>query len=169
MSFVDTHVFKSAFLANRLERLAELIVRQGEMLLSDGGVAVPPRAVSAVLLIGERGALSVADLAKALSQPHQLVTQRAELLLELGIVERVADPDDARRWTLRFTRKGMEQFRRLKQRLSLAADAFAALFKEIDCDLNAAVDRAAKALEAAPLAERVKATAVGPGRRAVRR
>lgn len=165
MSFTDTHPFSGAFLANRLEQLAELIVRQGETFLREGGVDFPPRAASAVLLIGERGPLSVADIAKTLAQPHQLVTQRVELLLDLGVVERVADPDDGRRWTLRFTRKGAEQLRRLKQRLAQAADAFAALFDEIGCDVEAVIARAEKALVQTPLADRVKTREARPVRR----
>jgi DNA-binding MarR family transcriptional regulator len=158
MTFIDAHPLKGAFLVNRLERLAELIVRQGETLLQDGGVEFPPRAASTVLLIGDRGAMSVADIAKALSQPHQLATQRVERLLELGIVERVPDPFDGRRWTLRLTRKGVDQFRRLKLRLVQTVDVFAALFEEIACDLDAAIARASRALEETSLTHRVKPT-----------
>lgn len=157
MAFIDTHSFAGAFVANRLERLAEVIVMQGETLLTDAGIEFPPRTASIVLLIGERGSVSVADVARVLEQPHQLVTQRLELLLELGIVERVADPDDGRRWILRFTRKGSEQHRQLKEQLALTAQAFSDLFKEIGCDVELAIEQASRALARTSLAERVKA------------
>lgn len=152
----DSHPFRNAFVASQLEHLAELIVMQGEAILADAGVEFPSRAVSAMLLIGERGQISAADIADALGQPHQLVTQRIELLIEAGVVDRAPDPEDGRRKILQLTDKGSLQFGRLKLRLDEADKAFAALFKEIDCDLSAMCRRAVDALGQSPLLERVK-------------
>jgi DNA-binding MarR family transcriptional regulator len=153
-SFIDTHPLAGAFVANQLERLAALIVAQGDTLLEEAGVSVPARAVSAVVLIGERGGMAVADIAKTLERPHQLVTQRIDLLIELGIVRRVDDPGDGRRKIVVLTAKGSEQYRRLGASLVRAKAAFAGLFKEIECDLPAAVLRTMEALERLPLANR---------------
>jgi DNA-binding MarR family transcriptional regulator len=99
----------------------------------------------------------VADIAKTLEQPHQLVTQRIELLIELGIVRRADDPDDRRRKIVVLTVKGSEQHRRLNACLVRAKAAFAALFREIECDLPAVVLRAMEALERSPLSARATA------------
>lgn len=146
-----------AFVANQLERLAALIVAQGDALLEDAGVSIPPRTVSIVLLLGERGRLSVADIAKMTERPHQLMTQRVELLIELGIVRRADDPEDGRRKIVVLTAKGSEQHRRLNACLVRAKAAFAALFREIECDLPAVILRAMDALKRSPLSARATA------------
>lgn len=157
MSFIDSHPLRGAFVANQLERLAALIVAQGEDLLRDAGVQFPSRAASTVLLIGDEGEIAVADIAKTLMQPHQLVTQRIELLMDLGLIKRANDPEDARRKIVVLTAKGGEQYRRLKARLVQARAAFAALFEEIGGDLPALILRAMEALNERPLTQRVAA------------
>lgn len=156
-NFVDTHPLRGAFVANQLERLVDLIVLQGLTLLEDAGLVFPSRAVSAVLLIGEHGTLSAADIASALAQPHQLVTQRIELLIGLGVVERVTDPTDGRRKLIELTSFGRDQLKRLQARLVESEQAFSALFAEIQCDLPSIAKRAMDALERAPLLNRIQA------------
>lgn len=157
MRFLDSHPLRGAFVANTLERLVSLIVEQGDALLRDAGMDFPSRAASTVLLLGERTRISAADLAKALGQPHQLVTQRVDLLIERGVVSRAGDPGDARRRILVLTSKGKRQFKALKARLSLAEAAFAALSAEIGCDLSDATRSAIAALERSTVLDRVRA------------
>jgi DNA-binding MarR family transcriptional regulator len=164
MHFIDSHAFRGAFVANTLERLAALIIEQGEDLLRDAGLTFPSRAVSTVLLLGERTCLSAADLAKALGQPHQLVTQRVDLLIDLGIVSRAGDSRDARRRVLVLTAKGKKQFEALRARLVLAEAAFAALFAEIDCDLPGVAVNAMAALRRSSVQDRVHALEKTRGR-----
>ncbi|MEO9969973.1 MAG: MarR family transcriptional regulator [Hyphomonadaceae bacterium] len=154
MTFVDTHPWKEAFVANLLERLVAQITDQGEELLADIGLPFPSRAVSSILLIGERGSISVADIAKTLEQPHQLVTQRIDLLIRLDVVERTVDPNDARRKILKLTPIGRDQFKLLQLRLTQATQVFIDLFKEIDCDLSAVAMRAMSALDQRSITER---------------
>lgn len=160
MAFTDTHALRGAFVAMPLERLAGLIVEQGEAFLRDGGVTFPARAASTILLLGEHGPMSVADLAKRLDQPHQLVTQRVDLLLGLKLVARSDDPQDARRKLLRLTAKGRTQLSRLNERLAIADEAFAGLFAEIGCPLQDVTLRAIAALERTPIVDRARALAV---------
>lgn len=157
MHILDSHPLRGAFIANTLERLAALIVGQGDNLLRDANLTFPSRATSTVLLLGENARMSAAELAKALVQPHQLVTQRVDMLIELGIVSRDTDPQDARRKTLVLTSKGKREYGRLKAHLALADTAFAALFAEIGCDLAGAALLAIAALERSPLQERARA------------
>lgn len=164
MRFLDSHPLRGAFVANTLERLVSQIVEQGDVLLRDAGLDFPSRAASTVLLLGERARISAADLAKALDQPHQLITQRVDLLIELGIVSRAGDPGDARRRILVLTAKGKRQFKALKARLTLAEAAFAALSAEIGCDLLDATRSAIAALGRSSVLERVRALEKTGGR-----
>jgi len=155
-TYTDTHHLRGAFVANLLGRLVNMIVEQGEQLLLDAGIDFPSRSVSTVLMIGEVGKISAADIAVALSQPHQLVTQRIELLLDMKIVKRVSDPKDGRRKILMLTAKGTRQFKQLQKRLALADRAFETLFEDIDCDLISAAERAMDALTSNTILQRVK-------------
>jgi DNA-binding MarR family transcriptional regulator len=165
MPFLDSHRLRGAFAANTLERLVSLIVEQGDALLRDAGLDFPSRAASTVLLLGERARISAADLAKELGQPHQLVTQRIDLLIDREIVSRADDPGDARRRILVLTSKGKRQFKALKARLTLAEAAFAALSAEIGCDLSRAARNAIAALERSSVVARVRALEQRGGRR----
>lgn len=161
--FTETHALKGAFVANRLSALVDLIALQGDLLLQDAGISVPSRAVSCVLLVGDEGQVSAADIAKALQQPHQLATQRVEALIKLGLLKRIDDPEDGRRKILTLSTRGRDQYARLKLRLAEAEQAFNGLFAEIDCDLPAVVERAFQALRATPLLQRIQANAPAAG------
>tara|TARA_R110002124_G_scaffold215362_3_gene381307 strand:+ start:287 stop:808 length:522 start_codon:yes stop_codon:yes gene_type:complete len=155
MTYLDAHPLRGAFVANSFIQLSDLIASQGEAMLRDADLDVPSRAVSILLMIGERGEISAADIAGLLQQPHQLVTQRADLLVDLGLIERRNDPQDGRRKILVLTDRGADQFQRLTVRLAEVAEVFAALFAEIDCDLAAMASRAIAALNRSPILERI--------------
>lgn len=157
MNYIDNHPRQGAFVANKMQRLLELINDQGKDLLKDAGLTMPPRAVSSIQLIGERGQISTADIAKELTQPHQLVTQRIEALIRLGLIERLDDPDDGRRKILALTPLGQRELKILDTRLIEAALAFEDLYNEINHDLSEITMRAMKALSTKPLLDRIKA------------
>lgn len=156
MAYLDTHPLRGAFVSNKFIRLSDLIAEQGEDMLRAADIDVPSRAVSIMLLIGEHGEISAADIAKLLQQPHQLVTQRADLLIELALIKRRSDPRDGRRKILVLTAKGVDQFNRLTERMDRVAAVFAALFEEIECDLAAMAMRAIEALRRSPILERIE-------------
>lgn len=155
MAYVDSHPRHGAFLANQLHRLADLITQQGDDLLMGAGLSLPSRAVSSVLLIGERGQMSAADIAKKLDQPHQLVTQRVEILIELGLVGRIDDPSDGRRKILELTRKGKKELRLVETCLRDAEQVFLDLYQEIECDLSAVTLNALKVLSSKSILDRI--------------
>lgn len=157
MHFIDSHPLHGAFLANKLDRLSDLIVEQGDALLGDAGLAIPSRTVSLLLLIGDKGPMSVADIAGTFGQPHQLVTQRADVLIGLGLVERSADPADARRKLLSLLPAGRRHHADLTRVLTQAAAAMAALFDELGCDLADVAVRAMATLHRTSLRDRVRA------------
>ncbi|UTW54005.1 MarR family transcriptional regulator [Kordiimonas sp. SCSIO 12610] len=155
-TYIDGHPLQAAFVANIWERFVELVVMQGEDILSDVDIEFPSRAVSSILLIGDNEKLTVADIAKTLNQPHQLVTQRIDLLLDLNVVERVPDPVDKRRKIIQLTPKGHEQYKALKARLIEAEAAFLELFDELGCDLSKLAVRAIDLLQNRPLLSRIQ-------------
>lgn len=158
MVYIDSHPRHGAFLANQLLRLVDLISKQGDELLMAAELSLPSRAVSSVMLIGERGQISAADIAKEFAQPHQLVTQRIDILIKLGLVARIDDPSDGRRKILELTRKGKKELRLLKTCLRDAERVFVDLYKDIECDLYSVTLRAMKALSSESIMDR-KATA----------
>jgi DNA-binding MarR family transcriptional regulator len=158
-SFVDDSCFGDAFVGNKLARLVDLIVDQGDALLKDAGLCFPSRAASTILLIDERVNLSAADIAMELSQPHQLATQRVEALTKLGLLERRNDPKDARRKTLSLTTKGKKEAALLKRTLNQAQQAFQNLYKEIEVNLGAVAIQSISALKKDSLSSRIEAAA----------
>ena len=121
------------------------------------GLSFPSRANSTVLYISEHNGASTADIMRELHQPHQLVAQRIDLLMELGVVERLDDPNDKRRKILRLTRKGKKEAALLRNAMKDAIRAFERLFDEIDVEMDEAVRSMTKALADASIGERVKA------------
>lgn len=149
---------RRALLGDSLDALLGLLTRQGQDILQAEGVQFPPRAAPIMLLLlTEDAGLSAADLAKALHQPHQLVTQRIDALLACGVITRRPDPADARRKVLQVTPAGRQQLAQLKDLLDRLEQVYAALFAEIGCDLAEAVLRAEAALRARPLQDRLRA------------
>lgn len=154
-TYIDGHPLRDAFLANRLDRLAGLIVEQGDDMLASAGLSFPSRAVSTVMLIGERRRISAAEIARELGQAHQLVTQRLQLLIQRKIVRRLNDPSDARRKQLALTSRGERELERLLEAVQQTDEAMKRLFEEIECDLAVAALRAMEALGEHPIADRV--------------
>lgn len=155
-NFRDEHALKGAFVSNKLLRLVDLIADQGDDLLREAQITIPARAVACTLFIGDNGQVSLADIAKALDEPHQLSAQRVEGLIELGLLERRDDPKDRRRKVLRLTKDGKTQYQRLLVRLAEIEQALADLYAEIDHDLSAILDSAIDALNRTPLLDRIR-------------
>ena len=155
MNFVTTHRHHTAFLANHLETLASLIVSQAETALKKADIPIRSRAVSALLLIAEREQTTIAEIAESLHQPHQLVTQRIEGLLKIGVIERHPDPSDGRRKLLRLTPHGRDVHQKLDDFLAQMTRVFNDLFKEIDCNLEKQIEAAKVRLAHDNLMERL--------------
>lgn len=155
---------RRVFLARSLEQLLALLTEQGQRILADAGIELAIRSAPIVLLLTKDGPLTAADIAKTLDQPHQLVAQRLDALVDLKLVTRVGDTADARRKLLKITPRGRVQLRLLKERLDVIEAAYARMFAEIDCDLAAKVLEATEALSRAPLPERIRSEMQEPSR-----
>lgn len=156
-NFRDDHALKGAFLSNTLLRLVDLIALQGDDLLREAGITIPARAVATMLYIGDKGEASLADIAKALNEAHQLTAHRVEGIIQLGLTERANDPTDGRRKILRLTGEGQVQYQRLLIRLAEIEQAFLGLYAEIGHNLPGILDQALQALKRSPLLERIQA------------
>jgi DNA-binding MarR family transcriptional regulator len=156
LSGISQKPLRRVFLGDTLDQLSAVILEQGQKALREAGVELSPRVAPIVLLLAKRGPLTAADLAKALQQPHQLVAQRLDALVDLKIIIRVSDPADARRKLLKMTPKGRVQLARLKEMLDLIEAAYERMFDRIGCDLSAKVLEAAEELSREPLADRVR-------------
>lgn len=158
-NFRDEHALNGAFLSNKLLRLVDLIALQGDDLLREAEITIPSRAVACTLFIGDKGQASLADIAKALDEPHQLTAQRVEGLIQLDLLERRDDPDDRRRKALTLTRKGKAQYQLLLVRLAEIERALSDLYAEIGFDLSEILETAIGALRRTPLLDRICRTA----------
>lgn len=157
-NFRDQHALSGAFLSNKLLRLVDLIGQQGNELLGEAEIAIPSNAVACALFIGDKGQASLAEIAKALDEAHQLTSQRVEALIELGLLERTDDPKDRRRKALSLTPAGAAQYQRLLERLADIEQAFAGLYAEIGLAVPAILETAIEALRAKPLADRIRSS-----------
>ena len=158
-NFRDEHALKGAFVSNQLVRLVDLIALQGDDLLREAEITIPSRAVGCTLYIGDNEEVSLADIAKAMDDSHQLTAQRVEGLIKLGLLERRNDPNDGRRKVLSLTKVGKVQYQRLLVRLGEIEKAFAGLYAEIGHDLPTILEDAMEALDRTPLLERIRRNA----------
>lgn len=157
--YLRTHVWRGAFLAHALEAAARTVVDQADAMLRTHGLDIPSRAVSTLLLIGERREITQSEIARTLDHPHQLAGQRIALLTAAGLVDRPKVGADRRRRLLTLTPRGEIQFARLGRLLAQADRAFADLSTELGADLLVLPSRLEAALEGKSLTDRISATA----------
>ena len=147
----------NVFLAHRLRRASDRIVDQVGDLLSKMDLEVPPRGASMLLLIDERGAIGVVEIAHRLRLSHPRIVRMAQRFKELGLVEIEDDPDDARRRQLVTTEKARREAAAIRAFNARLSTVFDQLFAEVDSPLVAVLDRLDAALDANPIAARMAA------------
>lgn len=147
----------NVFVAHRLRRASDRIVDQVGELLAAEGLDVPPRGASMLLMIDERGAIGVVEIAQRLRLSHPLIVRMTQRFEQLGLVKIKGDPDDARRRRLVPTGKGRREAEAIRSFNARLAVMFDALFAEIDSPLVAVLDRLDSALEIASIAARMAA------------
>ncbi len=153
--FVETQ--GNVFVAHRLRRASDRIVDQVGAMLAAEGLDVPPRGASMLMMIDERNAIGVVEIAQQLRLSHPLIVRMAQRFEQLDLVKIEIDPVDGRRRRLVPTEKGRREAEAIRTFNTRLAAMFDALFTEIDSPLVAVLDRLDAALKAAPIAARMGA------------
>ena len=145
--------FSPAFFALLAIRVTDLIEADGGLLMRRLGFALPPRSVSALLLLAD-GPLSVTEIAQQVGMTHAAVIKNVKKLLDLGLAERGEDEHDARRKPLHLTAAGVEQAEAAKRFMQEAGNVYQGLFDEIGVDMFDAMVRLEQALKRQSFAAR---------------
>lgn len=151
--------FHEAYLGKRLQDLLDLAHLQMKDVYAEAGLIIPVEGSSTLQSLKPGAGRALADLARSLDQPHQLVAQRLDKLKALKLVTRRADPKDGRRFEYFLTAEGEVQWRLLDTLMQRLIEVNRALFKEIECDLVSRLDDAVKALKSRAYTQRFDLTA----------
>lgn len=143
------------FLPHILRRLANRFSDACEEVFPELGVLVPPRLVSTVHLLFDRGPQAVTDIAAAVGQSHPFVIKAVKQLKALGLVDTRSDPKDGRRTIIRLTPKGKLQAQRLLDVRPVFEAAYRQLMREADAEIFNSLWRIESALSKAGFSERL--------------
>jgi DNA-binding MarR family transcriptional regulator len=116
-----------AFLAHLLRRLADELIQGAADWYPTVGVTAPPRTISTLLALDDRGPLGVTELAGLLRQQHPLVIVWIKELSRLSLVTSKTDPADKRRTLVSLTGKGRKELSNVRKALVTMEHASAEL------------------------------------------
>jgi len=133
---------RPGFVAHLAERLVDAICAETQRFADAAGIVAPVKTHSALLYLLIRGPASLVEIARSDGQSHQLVASRLAPLEALGLVERMADPDDLRRKPYRLTEAGRDEAAKVRAAIAAHAAAQRELARETGLDLVALLDRA---------------------------
>lgn len=133
---------RPGFVAHLAERLVDAICTETQRFADEAGIVAPVKTHSALLYLLIRGPASLVEIARSDGQSHQLVASRLAPLEALGLVERLADPDDLRRKPYKLTEAGQDEAAKVRSAISAHAEAQRELARETGLDLMAVLDRA---------------------------
>lgn len=153
-SFNAEIAVNAAFLSKRVYDFHLLINKQADKVYKNKGIIFPVATSSTVLFLSTIDSASLAQIARALDHPHQLIAQRVKALLKLELIEGTQDSKDKRRTLYHLTQTGLIQSQLLNDYCKEAADAFNSLSKEVGVDLHVTLNKACTALERTPFSER---------------
>ncbi|WP_130618047.1 MarR family winged helix-turn-helix transcriptional regulator [Dyella amyloliquefaciens] len=145
------------FLPHVLRRLANRFIDTCDDIFPELGLLVPPRLVSSVHLLFERGPQSITDIAAAIGQSHPFVIKAVKQLKALGLVDTRSDPKDGRRTIVRLTSKGKSQAQRLLDVRPVFEAAYRRLMREADAEIFESLWRLEDALGKKDFSDRIAA------------
>jgi DNA-binding MarR family transcriptional regulator len=146
---------RPAFVAHMAERLSDSLCASTQSLADAAGLKAPVRAHSVLLFLLERGPATLTQIALTDGQSHQLLASRLKPLEKLELIERFADPDDARRRPYGLTAAGRAEALAIRSAIAEHARAMETLFAETGIDLVSVLDQALEALRIRPLHQRI--------------
>lgn len=133
---------RPGFVAHLGERLVEAICAETQRFADSAGIVAPVKTHSALLYLLIQGPASLVEIARSDGQSHQLVAARLAPLEKLGLVERIADPQDLRRKPYRLTATGKDEAEKVRAAVAAHAQAQRELARETGLDLVDVLDRA---------------------------
>ncbi len=136
MSLKYFEQLSSAYMAHFCRRLSDLIIEQGTELLHEMKLTTPGTAISTILYLDTYDKVTVAALADALGVSHQMATQRTNTLEKMGLVTRVALPDDKRAKSVKLTSLGKKEAKKLQPLTEELTEVFNDLESELGCALT---------------------------------
>jgi DNA-binding MarR family transcriptional regulator len=102
--------------AELASRLRLVIARASRRLRQEGGGSLSPSATAALATVDRHGPLTPSRLAELERIQRPTATRVVARLEEAGLLDRAADPDDARSSVLRVSARGRELLRRQRTR-----------------------------------------------------
>lgn len=96
-------------------RLRVAVARLARQLRQRTGGGLTPSQLSCLVSVERMGPVRLADLAAREAVAPPTLTRIVAALVEIGMVERQADPDDARAARITATPKGCEALRRVRE------------------------------------------------------
>ncbi|AJD42025.1 MarR family transcriptional regulator [Rhizobium sp. SEMIA 4085] len=149
---VDDVVRTLGFLCmgSRFRRIGERLQADTQQIIEEYGIAIQAAQYPFLAALDRAGPLTIGELAQAVGITQPGATRTVSQLLELGLVDMQAAPDDQRRRLISLSRKGQELVDYSKQsvwpRISAAvADLCGDLNGPILAQLAAIEDRLAEA------------------------
>jgi DNA-binding MarR family transcriptional regulator len=127
------------FLAHRLRRVSDAILRDVGAVFRARGIELPPRGGSLVMLLAESGRLPVTEAAHRLKLSHPLIITLSKTLAGAGFVVTASDSRDKRRRLLSLTKKGRELAAILEGVNRSLSRSYREIFDEAGIDLFAAI------------------------------
>jgi DNA-binding MarR family transcriptional regulator len=143
------------FLPHIMRRLANRFVEACDVVFPDFGIVVPPRLVSTMHLLFERGPRSITDIAATIGQSHPFVIKAVKQLKALGLVDTRPDPKDGRKTIVKLTPKGKGQAQRLLDVRPVFEAAYVRLMAESDAKIFDSLWRMENALGKVTFSDRI--------------
>jgi DNA-binding MarR family transcriptional regulator len=125
-------------------RLRLAITRTARRLRQEAGEDLSPSQAAVLATLDRHGPLSPSELAAREQVKRPTATRVIARLVEAGLVERTADPDDRRCALVSLTAEGRALLRRLRERKTAY---LATRLHKLDADDTQALERAADVLE----------------------
>ena len=126
-------------------QLRLVITRTARRLRQEAGTDLGPSQTAALATVERHGPLTPTELARMERIQRPTATRIVARLEEVGLVERVRDPRDARSFTVRATAEGRALMKKLRTRKNAY---LARRLRDLSDDDLATLDRAAAILEA---------------------
>lgn len=145
-----------AFVASAMRRVSDQFFAGSSEWHRELGIAAPVRTWSALLLLDERGALGITEIAGALRQSHPTVIEWVRALGGAHLVSASKGVKDRRRNLISPTSDGRAEAERIRRAQDVLARAYAELCTEVGEDIFEPLLRLEAACDARSMVARLR-------------